>query len=118
MEKSHQNVDWFHYFKSIRRQCPWSYAAYLRGELHITEYTGKILPLGRLAARVYVVNESNETVQALAAALDHGQDEWLFSYPTYGEFATPVPVLIQQDREKLKQLRLETTIQLDEQTLR
>ena len=107
MEKArnHQSVDWLHYFKSIRTQCPWSYAAYVRGELAITEYTGKILPLGRYAARVYVVDADNQTVEALAQALDHGQDEWLFSYPGYGEFATPVAVLIQQNRSALAELR-------------
>jgi histidinol-phosphate/aromatic aminotransferase/cobyric acid decarboxylase-like protein len=117
--KSHQSVDWFHYFKSIRKECPWSYAAYVRGEIDITEYTGQILPLGRYAARVYVVDAPNEQVEALAQALDHGQDEWLFSYPTYGEYATPVSVLIQQDRQKLKQLRLEqgANISADEKSL-
>lgn len=103
--RNHQSVNWYSYFKSIRRECPWSYAAYLNGELHITEYTGEILPLGNYAARMYIVNAPNETVEALAAALDHGQDEWLFSYPGYGEFATPVSVLIQQDRSRLKALR-------------
>jgi hypothetical protein len=41
----------------------------------------------------------------LAKALDHGEDEWLFSYPKYGEYATPVKVLIQQNRARLSQLR-------------
>lgn len=107
MEKArnHQSVDWYSYFKSIRVECPWSYAAYLKGKINICEYQGKILPLGDLEARVYVVNAPNETVEALAAALDHGEDEWLFSYPGYGEFATPVPVLIQQNRARLTELR-------------
>jgi hypothetical protein len=40
-----------------------------------------------------------------AQELDHGEYEWLFSYPGYGEFATPVGVLIQQDRKVLNDLR-------------
>jgi hypothetical protein len=54
---------------------------------------------------MYMVSAPNETVEALAYALDHGEDEWLFSYPGYGDYATPVPVLIQQNRNELNQLR-------------
>ena len=103
--KSHQSVDWYAYFKSIRQECPWSYAAYLKGEISIVEYTGDILPLGRYQARVYTVNDSEQSVEAMAAALDHGEDEWLYSFPGYGEYATPVPVLIQQNRRRLQELR-------------
>lgn len=103
--RSHQSVNWYDYFKSIRQECPWSYAAYLKGEIDIQEYTGQIVPLGRYQARVYTVSDPAQSVEALSMALDHGQDEWLFSYPGYGAFATPVPVLIQQDRAKLAGLR-------------
>lgn len=105
MEKNHQSVDWYSYFKSIRTECPWSYAAYLHGEIDICEYTGQVKPLGNFQARVYIVHAPNETVEALAAAFDHGEDEWLFSYPGYGEFATPVSVIIQQNRQRLRELR-------------
>ena len=103
--RNHQSVDWREYFKSIRVECPWSYAAYEKGEIDIVKYQGKVIPLEKYQARLYIVNAPNETVEALAAALDHGKDEWLFSYPGYGPFATPVAVLIQQDRERLRQLR-------------
>ena len=105
MVRSHQSVNWYDYFKSIKTQCPWSYSAYLKGEIHIIEYTGEILPLGGYQARVYTVTDPKESVEALSAALDHGDDEWLFSFPDYGPFATPVPVLIQQDRKELNRLR-------------
>lgn len=103
--RSHQSVNWYDYFKSIRTQCPWSYAAYLKGLIDIKEYQGQVFPLGDYSARMYIVQASNETVEALAQALDHGEDEWLFSYPGYGEFATPVSVIIQQNRAKLAELR-------------
>jgi hypothetical protein len=54
---------------------------------------------------VYLIEASDQEVEALAVALDHGEDEWLFSYPGYGEFATPVSVLIQQNRKQLNDLR-------------
>jgi hypothetical protein len=103
--RSHQSVDWYRYFKDIREQCPWSYSAYIKGQIDICEYEGTVKPLGNYQARVYIVHAPNETVEALAAALDHGKDEWLFSYPGYGEFAAPVSILIQQDRNTLKTLR-------------
>jgi hypothetical protein len=36
--------------------------------------------------------------------------EWLFSYPGYGLYATPVPVLIQQNRQQLNQIRDKTAL--------
>ena len=107
MVKNHQSVDWYAYFKSIREQCPWSYSAYLAGKIMITEYQGQRLPLGDYAARMYIVHAPPETVIALADMMDRADRdcEWLYSYPGYGEYATPVSVLIQQDRKTLAELR-------------
>lgn len=103
--KSHQSVDWLEYFKSIRRECPWSLRAYEQGLIDIVEYQGQVIPLGRYSARVYTINAPEATVEAICASLNYGQDEWLFSYPGYGPYATPVSVLIQQDRKTLESLR-------------
>lgn len=99
------DVNWYQYFKSIRVECPWSYSAYVKGQIHIVDYNGQILPLGNYQARVYLVNAPNETLEALAASFDHGEDEWLFSYPGFGPYAAPVPILIQQNRQRLRELR-------------
>ena len=105
MVRNHQSVDWAQYFKSIRTECPWSLKAYKQGLIDIVQWTGDILPLGTFEARVYIVNDSDTAVEQLAEQLDHGQDEWLFSYPGYGDYATPVKVLIQQNRARLTELR-------------
>ena len=105
MVAAHQSVDWESYFQTIRAQCPWSLKAWQQGLIDIVTYKGDVIPLGHYHARVYVVHAPNETVEALAHALNYGEDEWLFSYPGYGEFATPVAVLIQQNRAKLTELR-------------
>ena len=107
MEKArnHQSVDWLEYFKSIRSECPWSYSAYQKGLIDIVDYEGVRLPLGDYSARMYIVNAPDATVEALAASWDQGEDEWLFSYPGYGDYATPVKVLIQQNRQQLNHLR-------------
>ena len=99
------DVDWLEYFKSIRTECPWSYQDYVKGLIDIVEYQGEVMPLGSYSARVYVINASTDTVEALCHGLNHGEDEWLFSYPGYGSWATPVSVLIQQDRQRLSTLR-------------
>lgn len=107
--KSHQSVDWLAYFESIQHECPWSLAAYRKGAIEIGDWcsTDVILPLGDLQARMYCVAYPNSIVEAMALELDSGDItcEWLFSYPGYGAYATPVSVLIQQDRAELARLR-------------
>jgi len=97
--------NWDEYFSSIREQCPWSYSAWLRGQIDIVQWDGAVLPLGNYQARMYTVDASNQIVEKMAEELDEGEYEWLFSYPDYGEYATPQPVLIQQDRATLAKLR-------------
>ena len=109
LARSHQSVDWYHYFKSIREECPWSYAAYLKGAIGIEHWcdTDKIEPLGKYQARMYIVDYPDAIVQAMAEELDcdDRECEWLFSYPGYGAYATPVKVLIQQNRKELDDIR-------------
>ncbi len=109
MEKarSHQSVDWTAYFESIQRECPWSLAAWRKGQIDIVDYEGTKLPLGDYSARMYVISAPDATVVAIAQSMDYGDSEceWLYSYPGYGDYATPVSVLIQQNRSQLKNLR-------------
>jgi hypothetical protein len=105
--RSHQSVDWYAYFKSIREECPWSYAAYLKGKIDIKEYEGVRLPLGDYSARMYIITAPDATVVAIANGLDYEDKEyeWLYSYPGYGDYATPVSVIIQQWRAELDAIR-------------
>lgn len=100
-------VDWWAYFKGIRTRCPWSYVAYNQGKIDIVQYQGVTEPLGDFAARMYVLNLPDAQVESLCEQLDlsDNDSEWLFSYPGYGEHATPVSVLIQQHRSVLDELR-------------
>lgn len=100
-----EDVDWAEYFQSIKIQCPWSYSAWQQGQIEIIEYQGQIFPLGNLQARVYVMSAEQATLDSLAEAFDNDTDEWLWSYPGYGPYATRVPVLIQQSRQRLSELR-------------
>ena len=109
MEKArnHLSVDWLAYFKSIQGECPWSYAAWRQGLIDVVEYRGEKIPLGHYSARMYTVNVEDATVEALTRTLnqDDSESEWLFSYPGFGPYATPVKVLIQQNRAELGNLR-------------
>ena len=109
MEKarSHQSVDWGEYFKSIREECPWSYAAWIKGQIDIVEYQGQNLPMGDYQARMYIISAPDSTVTAIAEGFNYSDthNEWLYSYPGYGDYATPVSVLIQQPRKQLNEIR-------------
>jgi hypothetical protein len=54
---------------------------------------------------MYTVDTSKEIVEKMSEELDEGEYEWLFSYPSYGIYATPETVLIQQSRATLTRLR-------------
>jgi hypothetical protein len=105
VERNHPKSNWGEYFYSIRQECPWSYAAWQRGQIDIAQWEGNIIPLGEFQARMYIVDASGKTVEAMAQELDEGEYEWLFSYPGYGQNSTPEFVLIQQDRATLTKLR-------------
>jgi len=107
--KNHQSVNWLEYFESIQLECPWSLRAYKAGAISIENWTDTdtLEPLGDFQARMYIVDYPDSIVEAMATELDcdDQESEWLFSYPGYGEFATPVKVLIQQNRKTLDNLR-------------
>ena len=111
MEKarSHQSVNWLEYFESIQQECPWSLRAYKQDLIDIVNWcdSATLEPLGKFHARMYIVDLPDNIVEAMATELDcdDQESEWLFSYPGYGEFATPVKVLIQQNRKQLNDLR-------------
>jgi hypothetical protein len=107
--RNHQSVNWLEYFESIQQECPWSLRAYKQGAISIESWhdTDTLEPLGDYQARMYIVDLPDNIVEAMAQELDcqDQECEWLFSYPGYGEFATPVKVLIQQNRKQLNALR-------------
>ena len=104
-----QEVNWEEYFQHIKPVCPWSGAALKKGELKITQWSGEIEPLGNNQAIVYICpNYNRRRLKKLHKKIDNGEYEWLWSEPTNGPNASPVPVLIQQDKRKLFDLRFDT----------
>ncbi len=101
------SVDWRQYFQGIRNVCPWSLAAYNRGRIDLT-VSKRPKPLGSFEARVYIIkNITPRRLKKLCKQLDTEDqiDEWLWSHPRYKNNSTPVPVLIQQNRSRLMEIR-------------
>jgi len=105
-----EKVDWLEYFDKIKKVCPWSYTAYKKGEIKIRSWDGEWEHLGNNQAIVYIVKNANRRrLKKLCKQLDTSLEyEWLWSEPTNGPFASPIPILIQQDRRKLFDARFNT----------
>lgn len=111
------SVDWSAYFYGIRSECPWSWAAWQKGQISIDSWQGQAVELAPYLARVYLVDMTTQQLLDLTESLDSADTacEWLYSYPEYGESATPVPVLIQQNRAQLNRLRSQLDPEFSEQ---
>lgn len=119
MERKKEVEDsWFQYFYSIRHVCPWSYKSYLEGKIQIIPFDRELLKLTEMNwkvqpndALVYVVDDL--TLDEIDEFVAHRNDcqekcEYLWSHPTFTKGAnnqTPKPVIIQQDRKRLMELR-------------
>ena len=106
-----ENVNWKAYFEKISDACPWSLEAYNNDEIQFFEGDVTIRSLGKGKANLYILPDIDvDHIYELAEQLDelYEEYEFLWSHPNYtkgGNRATPVPVLIQQDRKLLEYLR-------------
>ncbi len=112
-------VDWLQYFHSIKNVCPWSYESYTQGTTKITQFDSNILKLNEQNWRnlpweviVYQLGDdlTLDAIDEFVAIRNESQEkcEYLWSHPSFtkgGKNQTPVPVIIQQDREQLLRLR-------------
>jgi hypothetical protein len=101
-------VDWNSYFQSIKTECPWSLAAWKRGAIDLTLWRGSIFPLGTWEARLYLAPRHNPRQlkkMSMRFNTQRPHEEWLWSHPSFLNNSTPVPVFIQQDRDKLTYIR-------------
>ena len=118
---------WFQYFRSIRHVCPWSYQSYLEGKIKIIPFDRELMELTEANwehqpydALVYVVDDLTlDEIDDIVAQQNDCQEkcEYLWSHPTFtkgGNNQAPYPIIIQQDRAKLMELRYAKT--MDSQT--
>ena len=103
-------TDWAEYFQKIKPECPWSLAAWKKNEIKIIQWAGEWEHLGDNQAIVYTFKDINRRrLKKLCKQLNVSYEyEWLWSEPKYGKFGSPVPILIQQDRRTLFDLRFDT----------
>ena len=117
-KKAQKEVDWLKYFNHIKGVCPWSLRAYMQDKILVwTDAERRYKTLSKLftstnhEAFVYTFpGKSADWLESQCELLNKTQTEceWLWSHPDAdsGEGnSTPVPVLIQQDREMLNTLR-------------
>ena len=109
MQKS---VDWKTYFEKISDVCPWSLEAYNNDEIQFFEDDLAIRGLGNSKANIYIFTEgySDDDLYEITEELNnmYAGYEFLWSHPEYtkgGNRATPIPVIIQQDKAQLEYLR-------------
>ena len=117
-EEVEDNSIWFQYFRSIRNVCPWSFESYCQGRIKIVPLDIDILKLTETNwniedwdAIVYVVDDLTlNAIDDIVAHRNESQEkcEYLWSHPTYskgGNNQAPYPIIIQQDRAQLMELR-------------
>tara|TARA_B100001113_G_C21108814_1_gene622191 strand:+ start:1785 stop:2219 length:435 start_codon:yes stop_codon:yes gene_type:complete len=109
--------NWLVYFHSIKNVCPWSYESYKKGRIYITEFTQtKVIEteenwtMDKYDAIVYTTQMSVDELDTFVEQRNDEQDlcEYLWSHPSYtkgGKNQTQTPVIIQQDRKWLMELR-------------
>ena len=117
--RSDQEVNWLDYFQSISKVCPWSLQSYLNGTTKITEFDEDIIELNEQNFQnlpweviVYLTGDdlTLDAIDEYVALSNKCQEncEYLWSHPSFtkgGKNQTPVPVIIQQDRKFLMELR-------------
>ena len=109
--------NWLTYFYSIKNVCPWSYESYKKGRIYITEFTPNKVNRTELEwsciwydAVVYLTDMSVDELDEFVEERNRKQNscEYLWSHPEFtkgGNRQTSRPIIIQQDRAFLTELR-------------
>lgn len=110
MESQNQEANstvWHEYFARIKTYCPWSWASWNRHCIDIQTWQGTATPLQSWDARIYLFNRKPRLLKKIAEQQMelYPAEEWLYSHPQYQRAGTPYPCMIQQDQNKLDQIR-------------
>jgi len=117
-KKAQEEVNWAEYFARIRGVCPWSYKAFMNDNILIINYgEADFITFAKLFGHskheTYVYKCIGHTSEWLNAKCDEmnvlfNHCEWLWSHPEYGGDSPDIPIIIQQDKKQLEQLREKT----------
>ena len=118
METNAKEVDWQSYYAKIRSVCPWSYKAFMNDKILVWEHPHNTLKTisgtfdsTDYEAFVYVFEDyTPKQLDKLAVEMNEYRpnSEFLWSHPQADSGdgnSTDVPVLIQQDKKTLENLR-------------
>jgi len=115
VEKVVEEADWAEYFAKIKGVCPWSYRAHMADNILFLDYNepelatwSSLFHSSKYEAFVYKCpGKSSDWLNSKCDQLNQTdqKSEWLWSHPTEGGDSTPIPVLIQQDKVQLAELR-------------
>ena len=109
--------NWLTYFYSIKNVCPWSYESYKKGRINIIKFNRDTLELNeqnwnlkQWDAIVYTTKMTVDELDKFVEKKNEDQEkcEYLWSHPHYtkgGGRQTHCPIIIQQDRQFLTELR-------------
>ena len=109
--------NWLTYFHSIKNVCPWSYESYKKGRIYITEFIeAKVIEteqnwnMDNYDAVVYLTDMPVDQLDKFVKKRNRKQTscEYLWSHPKFtkgGNRQTNQPIVIQQDRAFLTELR-------------
>lgn len=114
-----QEVNWLDYFKSIQTVCPWSLQSYTAGRLLILPYNPRTIAENDITwnddiCDAVMYTDAPKDIDRLDAEVeDLNQIEesdciYFWSHPEHtkgGGFQTPIPVIIQQSKNNLEQIR-------------
>jgi hypothetical protein len=113
--KALKEDNWATYFAKIRGVCPWSYQAHMNNNIMFVDYSETshntwAMLFGSTKHEAFVYKCTGKTVDWLTSMCDelneqYANSEWLWSHPEEGGDSTPIPVLIQQNKAQLEQLR-------------
>ncbi len=114
-KKAQEEVNWAKYFAKIRGVCPWSYQAYMSDKILVVDYSDTDFKtfaklFGHTEHEAFVYKCLGRSSEWLNKKCDHlnvllNHCEWLWSHPEHEGDSTPIPVIIQQDKENLEKLR-------------
>ena len=121
---------WLWYFRRIKKVCPWSYKSFIDGTTKIIPFDIEKLNFFESnweqepwEAIIYLVGEdlTLDEIDNIVASKNESQIkcEYLWSHPSFSKGAknqTHVPVIIQQDRARLMELRYAKKVESKKET--
>ena len=110
---------WLDYFRKIKYVCPWSYDSFIAGTTKIVPYDYEMLTLFEMnweqepwEVIIYVMGDdlTLDEIDEIVESRNNLQNkcEYLWSHPSFskgGNNQAPKAIIIQQDRQRLMELR-------------